>query len=92
MFAHLSRSFRTSLAPFIAKRRAASRPIPLPAPVIIVTLPLKRELAAWPPARCFVTTAILFLCAMVAVRLYTLARKEEKAMHATFQAGKLLKN
>jgi len=29
---------------------------------------------------------------MVAVRLYTLARKEEKAMHATFQAGKLLKN
>jgi len=29
---------------------------------------------------------------MVAVRLYTLARQEEKAMHATFQAGKLLKN
>ena len=58
---YLSRSLSTSLAPFWANSMAASLPIPLPAPVMIATLPPKRDDT---PAdlRCPPTTANLFSC------------------------------
>ena len=46
---------------------AASRPMPLPAPVMMATLPSNKvdEAALPPPARCLFTTAILLPCDIV---------------------------